>query len=189
MKLEYTTHEYAAELHRQSAEAQALVGDLDISAVNWRPDATSWSIAQCIEHLAGSNSYYLEAIQDAVKRNEDQIPPGQGIYRPAGWPSRKFIQSMEPPPTRRFRAFKKIVPASSYYECEKVLSRFLAAQGQLAEFAQKCREMDLGSIRFHNPFLRGIRFTVSSGLLIVGAHNRRHLWQAETVRKSMGISV
>ena len=184
MKLEYTTEEYVAELRRQSVEAEALVGGLERTALNWRPDASSWSVAQCIEHLAGTNEFYVAAIRDAIERNEDQIAPGPGIYRSAGWPSRKFIESMEPPPTRKFRAFKKIVPSPTNYEDERVLSRFLEVQDDLAQFVQECREMDLGSIRFHNPFLKGVRFTVSSGLLIVGAHNRRHLWQAERVKEN-----
>ena len=97
---------------------------------------------------------------------------------------REISVSMEPPPTRKFRAFRKIIPAPSGYRAEEVLSRFLAPQQRLNEFVFQSREMDLGSIRFRNPFLKGVRLTISSGLLLIGAHNRRHLWQAETVRKS-----
>jgi len=28
--------------------------------------------------------------------------------------------------------------------------------------------------------------TISSGLLLIGAHNRRHLWQAERVKERAG---
>ena len=186
MKLEYTTDEYVAELQRQGEEAQALVGGLQTSALNWRPDGRSWSVAQCIDHLARTNSLYLEVIREAVERNEDQISPGSSVYRPAGWPSRKFIESMEPPPRRRFRAFRKIIPAQAGYRNDEVLPPFLTAQKELAELVEKDREMDLGSVRFHNPFLKGIRMTISSGLLLIGAHNRRHLWQAERVKERAG---
>jgi len=186
MKLEYTTDEYVAELQRQGEEAQALVGGLQTSALNWRPDGRSWSVAQCIDHLARTNSLYLEVIREAVERNEDQISPGSSVYRPAGWPSRKFIESMEPPPRRRFRAFRKIIPAQAGYRNDEVLPPFLTAQKELAELVEKCREMDLGSVRFHNPFLKGIRMTISSGLLLIGAHNRRHLWQAERAKERAG---
>jgi hypothetical protein len=47
-------------------------------------------------------------------------------------------------------------------------------------------ELDLNRIRFHNPFVATLRFTVGAGLLIIAAHNRRHLWQAEQVRQAAG---
>ena len=187
LKLEYTPEEYISELDRQSRMAQALAGGLSDAALNWQPKAgKSWSIGQCLEHLAATNTLYEAAMRDAIERNEDHVLPGFGVYRPAGWPSRKFIQSMEPPPTRKFRAFRKIIPAASGYRAEEVLSRFRAAQQRLNEFVSQLREMDLGSIRFHNPILKGVRLTIGSGLLLIGAHNRRHLWQADNVTKSAG---
>ncbi len=41
--------------------------------------------------------------------------------------------------------------------------------------------MDLNRIRFKNPFVHLLSFTVGTGLLIILAHDRRHLWQAEQV--------
>ena len=184
MILECTIEEYLAELERQSTQAQALTDGLDEAALNWQPDGgKAWSVAQCIEHLSATNAFYLAAIRGAVERNEDQIPRGPGIYRPAGWPSRKFIQSMEPESKRKFRTFRKIAPATSQYRRDQVLSQFVTKQKDLAEFVSKSSEMDLGSLRFHNPFLKGVHLTVSSGLLLIGAHNRRHLRQAENVKK------
>ncbi|MEX2663206.1 MAG: hypothetical protein WD227_14850 [Vicinamibacterales bacterium] len=34
---------------------------------------------------------------------------------------------------------------------------------------------------FQNPFIPVIRMRVSTGLHVVAAHDRRHLWQAEQV--------
>jgi len=47
-------------------------------------------------------------------------------------------------------------------------------------------KFNVNRIRFRNPFVRSIRFTVGTGLLIISAHDRRHLWQAEQVRRSEG---
>jgi len=93
---------------------------------------------------------------------------------------------MEPPPKQKFRAFRKIQPKPSQYRSEEVLSHFLSEQEDLAKFVSDSRQLDLGRIRFWNPFLKGVLFTVSSGLLLIGAHNRRHLWQAERVKEATG---
>jgi hypothetical protein len=39
-------------------------------------------------------------------------------------------------------------------------------------------------IRFWNPFVLGLRFTVGTGFQIIASHGRRHLLQAERVRDS-----
>jgi len=180
-----TPEQYLHELNRQNEEAETLVRGLTEEAINWQPNGgASWSVAQCLEHLAGTNRLYVVAMRDAVERNEDQILRGSGTFQPAGWPSRKFIRSMEPPPKAKYRAFKKITPAAAPQQGDVVLTHFLAAQHDVAEFIAKCTGMDLGSLRFRNPFLKGVRLTISSGLLLIGAHNRRHLWQAENVKKN-----
>jgi hypothetical protein len=47
-------------------------------------------------------------------------------------------------------------------------------------------EMDFNRIRFHNPIIVLFPFTVATGLLIINAHDRRHLWQATRVKESSG---
>jgi hypothetical protein len=40
---------------------------------------------------------------------------------------------------------------------------------------------DLNAVRFRNPLVPFVCFTVSNGLIIIAAHGRRHIWQAEQV--------
>jgi hypothetical protein len=44
--------------------------------------------------------------------------------------------------------------------------------------------LDLAGIRFVNPFLPGVRFSLATGLHVIAAHERRHLWQAWRVRRA-----
>jgi hypothetical protein len=41
---------------------------------------------------------------------------------------------------------------------------------------------NVNRIRFKNPFIPGLRFSVGTGLEVLSAHERRHLLQAERVR-------
>jgi hypothetical protein len=66
------------------------------------------------------------------------------------------------------------------------LQRFLRSQGDVRAVIHEGAGLDLNRIRFHNPFIGLLRFTVGAGFLIVAAHDRRHLWQAEQVRQSAG---
>jgi hypothetical protein len=165
-------------------QARRIAGALSDAQINWRPSDTAWSIAQCLDHLGRGNTIYAAALQQAVQQARVAPPSRNGPLRP-GWLSRLFIWSLEPPPRFKMRTPKKIVPAASHRR-EEVLEMFLRSQEEMRSIVRDGADLDLNRIRFHNPFIGTLRFTVGAGLLIIAAHNRRHLWQAEQVRNAEG---
>ncbi len=100
LKLEFTPDEYVSELDRQTKMAQALAAGINDSSLNWQPNSgKSWSVLQCLDHLAMMNGKYVKAMQDAVSNNRDQLEPRKGLIQPSGWLTRWFIGTEEPPPT------------------------------------------------------------------------------------------
>jgi len=172
------------DLERSDQAAQRIAGQLSDAQVNWRPHEAAWSIAQCLDHLERANTAYAASLHDAIKQAGAGRKPQAGPIQP-GWFSRYFIQTLEPPPWRKLRAPKKIVPASQIGR-EKVLQAFLRSQEDVRAVVRDGAELDLNRIRFRNPFIGFLRFTVGTGLMIVTAHNRRHLWQAERVLECPG---
>jgi hypothetical protein len=51
-------------------------------------------------------------------------------------------------------------------------------------FLRRYAHIDLAGVHFPNPFIRGIRFSLATGLHVIAAHERRHLWQAWRVRQA-----
>ena len=80
-------------------DAQALVSGLSEQQGSWRPRADSWSVAQCLDHLATANRAYLQAMQPAAVRAREQ---GKRRRRPAlpGIAGRVFVSALEPPVRR-----------------------------------------------------------------------------------------
>jgi hypothetical protein len=66
-------------------------------------------------------------------------------------------------------------------------AEFLSSQKLIHEFLDANADLDLAGIRFVNPFIPGIRFSVASGLHLILAHERRHLWQARQVLQAAGV--
>jgi len=187
MKREYTTDEYIAELHRQSAQARALAIGLDEAALNWQPNGgKGWSVAQCLDHLVIMNAIYVKALQSAVENNRDQLEPRKVPIQASGWFTRFFIGFEEPPPKLKLPAPKKIAPPSQL--TGTILGDFEAVQNQLVEFVRQWGETDLGDLRVRDP-LFPLHLTVDTELLIVAAHNRRHLWQAAQVKSNAGFPI
>jgi hypothetical protein len=173
------------DLDNSDQEVRRIIGELSDAQANWQPGETAWSVAQCIDHLARSNSMYAVALQEAVTRAGASGKARRDAIRPGGWVSAQFIRSLEPPPKQKMRAPKKIIPASRV-GAREALEAFLDATKSMRAVVRDGAGLDLNRIRFKNPFFGFLRFTVGSGLLITSAHNRRHLWQAEQVRRAAG---
>src|SRR5688500_694712 len=90
-------------------DATELLDRLTDAQVNWRPSDGRWSIAECIAHLTESGRIYLPPLDRAIARGIERAVFGGRDFHP-NWFGRLLIASMEPPPRRRMRAPKQIVP-------------------------------------------------------------------------------
>lgn len=59
-------------------------------------------------------------------------------------------------------------------------------QAEVRDLLREAAGIDLNRTRFVNPFIPLVRFTVGTGFLVIAAHERRHLWQAERVKANPG---
>ena len=68
-----------AALDAADRRAQALAGSLTAAQLNWRADAASWSIGQCLDHLRVTNEVYVKAMEPALRVSPlglaDEITP------------------------------------------------------------------------------------------------------------------
>ena len=67
--MDYTTLSLAqvqVGLEAMAADVPASFGRLDVRQLNWRPDATKWSVAQCLEHLLAANRLMSQAARQAL---------------------------------------------------------------------------------------------------------------------------
>ena len=100
-----------------------------------------------------------------------------------GWFGQWFIRNYIEPSSARRRAPKKIKPVPDVEP--SVLDQFLVSNRNARELVYRAKNFDVNRIRFTNPFVPLIRFTVGTGLEILSKHERRHLLQAERVGKSL----
>lgn len=165
-------------------DAHALVHGLSDAHATWRAEPDSWSVAECLDHLATSNRVYLRAMQAPADRALAGGRRRRGPARP-GLIGAWFVRLLEPPVTPLFRgkAPQKIRPRPSPSLAD-ALAQFLTSQREVVTFLQRYAELDLAGVLFPNPFIRGVRFRLATGLHVVAAHERRHLWQAWRVRRA-----
>jgi len=164
-------------------EARALASGLG-ELEQWRKSPGSWNVPECLDHLAITNRIYLDAMRPAALAAEKAGRTRRGPAEP-GLLGRMFVKAMEPPsrPYFKAKAPATVRPASGCTLTE-ALGRFELAHSEVRAFLDRYREVDLRGTRFPNPFVRGIHFSLATGLHVILAHEKRHLWQGWQVRRA-----
>jgi hypothetical protein len=172
------------QLDAADRDAQALVADLNEERGGWRAEADSWSVAECLDHLATANRVYLNAMKEPAIRARERGRERRGPAKP-GFVGRWFARTMEPPVKMRFRMkAPRLIKPRTAPALADAFAGFRTSQDEVRAFLLEYADLDLAGVQFPNPFVRGIRFSLATGLHVITAHQRRHLWQAWRVRRA-----
>jgi hypothetical protein len=175
-----------AEFTAIEADAEALVSALDDEQFNWSPRRGAWSIGQCLAHVNAANAAYMPSLELAVERARRDGYTGRTPIR-SSLPGRWFIATLEPPVRWKLRAPAKIKPPAERRLKAEVWPEFVRFHAHMKTALTGMADVDLNRAAFVNPFLgRLVRVRAGTGLRIMAAHERRHVWQAWGVRKAEG---
>ena len=161
----------------------ALLAGLSDAQLNWRPSEGRWSIAECIAHLTATGNVYLTPLDRAIQRGSDRAMFGGRDFHPTrfvAW----LIAQMEPPPKRRMRTFRKIVPRGVSVGAQ-LAADFEAMHAALIERIRKSAGLDLSRVKLRSPLVPLLRLSLGTSFGFLLAHERRHLWQARQVRQEL----
>jgi hypothetical protein len=179
-----TIDELNQEFTRLDEEARALAQGLTETQAHWQPEeGRRWSITQNLQHLAKTNVVYVDSLRQGLRGARRADSATRPLESTCGWFGRWFISFMEPPPRFRVKT-RSIVQPPSTGSLREAVDGFLASQDGVRAFAREAAAFDL-SAKFKSPF-GPVRFAIGTGLLILAAHDRRHLWQARQVMLAPG---
>jgi hypothetical protein len=162
-------------------DAETLVADLSEQELNWqeRPGET-WSVGQCLDHLMIMNPFYLAGFVPLVERAT--VGPFRGLASTAG--GRWFISNLEPPVKRRMKSPKPAVPRSAVPR-EGIVEAYRRSHDSYRRLVRASAGVDVTRVKGPNPFFTFVPMRVSTILKIVPAHDRRHIWQAQNVKRAL----
>jgi hypothetical protein len=143
-----------------------------------RPPATGgWSAVECLEHLATTAEVGAELLRTAAQA------PGHTLRSEGPRLLVRFFLRMLEPPVRllRARTTRAFVPPAETSP-ERARARFRDAHAAFASALTSVPQADRLRACIRSPFAP-IRYTPREWGLVVAAHARRHLWQAERALK------
>lgn len=174
-----TREQLAAEIFELGERFSGLLQGRSREQVTWRPASGAWSWRNALSmlHLPTPNMLYQLKVAIAGSR-APQIS-GDRPLTTAGWFSAFFLKGIGPQAKTKMRAPEVTRPSS--VNPEKALQSLLGTHRQIRDLLASPSQPDLNRVRFKNPFVPLLRFTIASGILIMAAHGCRHLLQAERV--------
>lgn len=168
-----------AGLHEVARDTQNAFGGLTVKELNWKPDATSWSVAQCFEHLVTGN----ELLVDAARRSLTQ--PASSVWQRVPLLPRFFgralIKSQGPKVTKKYVAPAKAQPVSSEVRGD-IIQRFVDQQESARRWLDTIDQPAAERAIMISPFISFITYSVMDGVRLMVAHDRRHFEQARRVQ-------
>ena len=157
-----------------------LVAGLEEEDLQWRPAPEQWSMVECLEHL-NSGWMVLPKLDKKIAEARDRNLIGEGPFRQP-WLGWLYIRLVEPPVRVKVNAPRQFRPRSQPPSVE-VVPRILQLQEELAERVRSCDGLDVGAVRMRSPISRRFKMTLGQWFAFLAAHERRHLWQAENVKR------
>ncbi|HEX7286231.1 MAG TPA: DinB family protein [Candidatus Angelobacter sp.] len=163
--------------------AQQLVDGLSSDQFVLRANPAKWSIAECIAHLNRTAKVVQKITLQGIARAKEKNIRGDGPFR-LGARGRMLIWVAEPPPKFRMPAPRSVVPPLVIEQPEKLIPDFMHAQDEWERLLQEAEGLDLARVTL-GPLFSPFRCQMSGGLMWMMAHQRRHLWQAENVKRQI----
>jgi len=163
--------------------AQELAGGLTPEQLTRRPQPDKWSIAECLAHLNMTAATVQRLMAKAIERGKQEKKFGSGPFS-IGAKGRLLVWIAEPPPKFRIRAPKNVRPPAKIDDPQNLLPAFLKAQDEWERLMRESEGLHMAKIKVGPP-ASPFRARLSAALPWMMAHQRRHLLQAENVKRSL----
>jgi hypothetical protein len=176
--MKFDTQSVSRDIADSRRRAQALIDSVYADQLMRRPDPGKWSIAECLAHLNITAATVQKLMARGIEQDKQEKKFGSGPFS-LGPNGRLLVWIAEPPPKFRIRAPKNVRPPATIDDPLRVLSAFMKAQDEWERLMREQERLDLAAIKVG----QGMR--LAAALPWMMAHQRRHLLQAENVKRQI----
>jgi hypothetical protein len=156
-----------------------LFHDLSEEQLNQKPNESSWSIAQNMEHLIRINESYFPIIE-SIHAGNYKVP----FIGKAGFMVNFFgnmiLKSVQPDRKKKTKTFAIWEPRKNTV-ITHILSKFYTHQSELKQTILNCRDLLEKGTVISSPANKYIVYKLETAFDIIVAHEERHLEQAKEV--------
>lgn len=184
MKLDMSLPELINEAEIVARDVQSTFGQLTAEQLNWKPNANSWSVAQCLDHLMNANNEMFGAFEPVINgakqtRFVERLPVLPGIW------GRMMVKAVSPQGKQKLKAPSAATPSASKLDSQ-IVSRFVTQQQTVSQKLRAIEGLNTDKVIITSPFIGIVTYSLLDAARIIVVHERRHFEQAQRVVASEG---
>lgn len=184
MKLDMSLPELTSEADAIARDVQTTFGQLNAEQLNWKSNADSWSVAQCLNHLINSNGQMMSAFDPVISGTKQTTLIERLPFLPSLM-GRMMVKVVSPQGKQKFKAPPAAVPTSSKLD-PQIVSQFVTLQQEVGQKFKAVENLNLDKVIVTSPFVGMITYSLLDACRIIVAHERRHFEQARRVMAAEG---
>lgn len=170
------TDKWTAKIDEVTEGFKKLTTSLSAEDLNWKPNESTWSVAQNVDHLIVINNTYYPVIEK-VREGTYTLPWIGGIGFMVNFFGKVVLKSVQPDRRKKMKTFPIWEPSSSKFEVT-ILQKFGVHQDKLKNLIRSCSDLLEKETIISSPANRMIVYKLETAFDIIAAHEQRHLEQA-----------
>jgi uncharacterized damage-inducible protein DinB len=150
--------------------------------LNWKPTETSWSIAQCLDHLMVSHNNYFPILKKVSSGNSkmnfwERNSPLTKLF------GKLLIDQLQEEVKTKRKAPKILHPTASAMKIDMVRN-YDENLDQFLNSISNCRKVDLDKTIITSPVYKFVTYSLRDAFQFLLQHEHRHINQAIRVKAS-----
>jgi hypothetical protein len=154
---------------------------LSIVDLNWKPNATAWSIAQNLDHLIVINETYHQVVSLA-NEGKSRLPFYAKFEFLVVFLGKTVLRAVQPDRSNRMKTFPIWEPAESLIE-EGIWTRFDQSQSALKSLIVSSSDLLEKGTVIPSPANRHIVYKLETAFDIIVSHEQRHFEQSLIIER------
>jgi hypothetical protein len=170
---------WTSALDKITNQSQTEFGTLTNEQLTWKPNSSTWSIAQNLDHLIVVNETYYPVLA-SLKKGRYQTPFIAKIGFIVSFLGKTVLKAVQPDRQKKMKTFPIWEPSTSQ-EHNDILKRFEIHQNELKQKIEEAQEFIEQDVVISSPANRNIVYKLATAFDIIVSHEQRHLEQAKEV--------
>ena len=171
-----TTDHWILELERLTQAFSAEFGSLTANELNRKPNATTWSIGQVVDHIIKVNETYFPIVEQ-IRAGTYRTPWTGKLPFLVNWFGDFILKGVEPERRKKVKTFPVWEPAQSGVRAD-VVTHFAEHQHKMVTMMGACEDLVKAETVLSSPANRFIVYKIGRAFDIIVAHEVRHLNQS-----------
>lgn len=153
---------------------------LNETQLNWKPAPSSWSVAECIEHLLLAFDGYIKGLATIIEKGNNEHVVAKNTFK-ISLAGKLMVFAVDPSIKIPIPAPLKFKPAKHKQYTHEVLKDFQHVIHLLSSQLEEGKNLDWNLLKITSPVTSLLKLKMGDTFEVLTLHTLRHLKQAQKV--------